>query len=88
MSHPSVEDPRRMDGADPALARLGLPAGADPLSAMTPRFNLLLRGLERRYFKHFGLDSETIDRLRELEQAGSVIFVMRYSSRLDYFQFN
>ena len=79
---------RERVGARSDLARLGLPDGADPLSAMTPRFNLLLRGLERRYFSHFGLDSETVDRLREFEQAGSVIFVMRYSSRLDYFLFN
>lgn len=73
---------------DAGLARLGLPAGADPLSAMTPRFNLLFRGFQRRYFSHFSLDPRTIERLRELERQGSVIYVMRYSSRLDYFLFN
>ncbi len=88
MSDPAIGDSLEGAGADPGLVRLGLPPGADPLSAMATRFNLFFRGFQRRYFSHFGLDSETIDRLRELERAGSVIFVMRYSSRLDYFLFN
>jgi glycerol-3-phosphate O-acyltransferase len=73
---------------DPLLERLGLPAGGDPLSAMAPRFNLLFRAFQRRFFAHFDLDEETAGRLRELEQQGNVIYVMRYSSRLDYFLFN
>jgi glycerol-3-phosphate O-acyltransferase len=83
-----MRDPLEKSEADPGLGRLGLPAGADPLSAMAPRLNLLFRGFQRRYFSHFGLDSKTVDQLRQLEEAGSVIFVMRYSSRLDYFLFN
>ena len=63
-------------------------AGADPLSAMTPRFNLLFRWFARRFFRHFDLDDATVDRLRELEARGSVVYVMRYASRLDYFLFN
>jgi glycerol-3-phosphate O-acyltransferase len=55
---------------------------------MTPRFNLFFRWFARRYFSHFELGSENIDRLRELESRGSVIYVMRYSSRLDYLLFN
>lgn len=91
-----MSDPAEEPGAegaldradDPGLARLGLPPGADPLSAMAPRFNLLFRGFQRRYFSHFSLDPETTARLHELERQGSVIYVMRYSSRLDYFLFN
>ena len=73
---------------DPLLARLGLPEGADPQSAMAPRFNFFVRAFQKRFFSHFGLGEETVAQLRELEQAGNVIYVMRYSSRLDYFLFN
>ncbi|MEZ4216327.1 MAG: 1-acyl-sn-glycerol-3-phosphate acyltransferase [Myxococcota bacterium] len=61
---------------------------ADVLSAMAPRFNLAFRWFARRFFGHFGLDDETVQRLRALEDRGSVVYVMRYSSRLDYFLFN
>ncbi len=63
-------------------------ASADRLSAMTPRFNLFFRWFARRFFRHFDLDDRTVSRLRELERAGSVVYVMRYASRLDYFLFN
>ena len=55
---------------------------------MTERFNLAFRWFARRYFRHFGLDDPTVARLRQLEERGSVIYVMCYSSRLDYFLFN
>jgi glycerol-3-phosphate O-acyltransferase len=61
---------------------------AEPLSAMTPRFNLFFRWFARRFFRYFDLDDATVARLRELESRGAVIFVMRYASRLDYFLFN
>lgn len=66
------------------------PAGgpADPLSAMAPRFNFFFRWFAQRFFRHFDLDDETVALLRELEQKGSVVYVMRYASRLDYFLFN
>jgi glycerol-3-phosphate O-acyltransferase len=67
-------------------AREGVPS--DPLSAMTPRYNLFFRWFSRRFFEHFQLDPKTVEQLRELESRGSVVFVMRYSSRLDYFLFN
>jgi glycerol-3-phosphate O-acyltransferase len=61
---------------------------SDPLSAMTPRFNLPFRWFARRYFRHFGFGKATVERLAELEERGSVVYVMRYASRLDYFLFN
>ncbi len=61
---------------------------ADTLSAMTPRFNLFLRWFARRFFAHFELAPETVSLLRDLETQGSVVYVMRYASRLDYFLFN
>ncbi|MBW2233269.1 MAG: 1-acyl-sn-glycerol-3-phosphate acyltransferase [Deltaproteobacteria bacterium] len=61
---------------------------ADFTSAMTPRFNLLVRWFARRYFGHFDLDSDQVRQLQSLERRGSVVYVMRYSSRLDYLLFN
>jgi glycerol-3-phosphate O-acyltransferase len=55
---------------------------------MTPRFNLFFRWFARRFFRHISLDAATVERLRELERRGSVVYVMRYASRLDYFLFN
>lgn len=68
--------------------RLPRPDVADPTSAMVPRFNLFFRGFARRYFRHFDLDEATVARLRALEAQGTVVYVMRYASRLDYFLFN
>ncbi len=61
---------------------------SDPTSAMTPRFNWLLRRFAKRYFRHLEIDPEAVRALHELEERGSLIYVMRYSSRLDYFLFN
>ena len=55
---------------------------------MVPAFNGLARWLARRYFRHFEIDSDTVTRLREMEERGAVVYVMRYSSRLDYFLLN
>jgi len=60
----------------------------DPLSAMAERFNLLFRFFAYRFFRHFDLDDATVARLRALERKGTVVYVMRYASRLDYFLFN
>ncbi len=74
------------------IAAAPLPVGAeaafDPTSAMTPRFNLFFRWFARRYFRHLELDPAVVARLRALEARGSVVYVMRYASRLDYFLFN
>jgi glycerol-3-phosphate O-acyltransferase len=60
----------------------------DPLSEMAPRFNLFFRWFAKRFFRGIHLDDATVARLRALEAAGTVIYVMRYASRLDYFLFN
>ena len=54
-----------------------------PDSAMVPRFNLFFRVFARRFFGHFDLGQEEAARLRTLEAQGAVVYVMRYSSRLD-----
>ena len=63
-------------------------AVADPTSAMVLRFNLFFRWFAARYFAHFDFDDATVARLQALEKRGSVVYVMRYASRLDYFLFN
>ena len=55
---------------------------------MTQRFSLVFRSFANRFFRHFSLDDAVVERLRALEARGSVVYVMRYSSRLDYFLFN
>jgi glycerol-3-phosphate O-acyltransferase len=55
---------------------------------MAPRFNLLFRFFARRFFAGFDLPDATVAKLRQLEERGAVVYVMRYSSRLDYFLFN
>jgi glycerol-3-phosphate O-acyltransferase len=60
----------------------------DPLSAMTRRFNLFFRFFAHRFFRHFDLDDASVSHLRALEERGTVVYVMRYASRLDYFLFN
>jgi len=55
---------------------------------MTPRFNFVFRWFAKRFFGHFDLDDATVAKLRALEARGSVVYVMRYASRLDYFLFN
>ncbi|MGI9592383.1 MAG: 1-acyl-sn-glycerol-3-phosphate acyltransferase [Myxococcota bacterium] len=77
-----------LDRPGPGDAAAAAAAESDPLSAMTPRFNGFVRWFARRYFRHFGLDDKTVRRLQELESLGSVVYVMRYASRLDYFLFN
>ena len=57
-------------------------------SSMTGRFNLFIRFFANRYFQHFKLEDSVVKRLKALEERGSVVYVMRYSSRLDYFLFN
>ncbi|MFP8875932.1 MAG: hypothetical protein VCB99_03260, partial [Myxococcota bacterium] len=42
----------------------------------------------KRFFQHLELESGCVERLRDLEERGAVVYVMRYASRLDYFLFN
>ena len=81
---PPDDAPRR----EASGANGGGGVGEDPLSAMAGRFNLVFRFFAHRFFRHFDLDDATVERLRELEKRGTVVYVMRYASRLDYFLFN
>jgi glycerol-3-phosphate O-acyltransferase len=65
-----------------------MPISLNAPSAMAERFNFFFRFFARRFFQHFSLDDTVVARLKALEKRGSVVYVMRYSSRLDYFLFN
>jgi glycerol-3-phosphate O-acyltransferase len=80
--------PLQDDESKPADDRSERASWGDPLSAMTPRYNFFFRWFAKRYFRHFKLDDATVNTLRDLESRGAVVYVMRYSSRLDYFLFN
>jgi len=92
---PDGQVPRNSPAGDPAsqpgssrAAASHEGANVDTLSAMTPRFNLAFRWFASRFFGHFDLGDATVEHLRKLESRGSIIYVMRYASRLDYFLFN
>jgi len=77
-----------LGGAAPRDGSPSLDSLSDPLSAMTTRFGLPFRVFAKRFFRHLELEDEMVERLLELEKRGAVVYVMRYSSRLDYFLFN
>ena len=65
-----------------------MPAARDPFTCMTPRFGFLAGAFARRFFRDFAFDPNDLEPLKKLEERGAVVYVMRYSSRLDYFLFN
>lgn len=81
VSSPPTKD-RRPEKLPPQIAKRAA------RSSMTERFNVVFRWFARRFFAHFELDDAVVERLKALESRGSVVYVMRYSSRLDYFLFN
>ena len=66
--------------ADPELEPYG--------SRMLPRFGLLLRGLARFFFSRIDDDSCDVEPIREASKRGSLVYVMRTRSLLDYLLFN
>jgi glycerol-3-phosphate O-acyltransferase len=55
---------------------------------MAPQFGRTAGLFARRFFSQFDFEPGEAERLRALDREGAVIYVMRYSSRLDYFLFN
>ena len=78
-----IPDPAPAGEAVPRLA-----ASVNPYTSMTPRFGRTANLFGRRFFAHFDFEAHEADRLAELDRRGAVVYVMRYSSRLDYFLFN
>ncbi len=57
-------------------------------SAMCRRFGLLPSWFARLAFRYVRVDPADIDRLRRLAGEGTVVYVMRYTSLVDYFLIN
>src|SRR4051812_46706589 len=66
------------------------PAGAVPeqRSAMLERFGLLARLLVRLAFTNVRVRAEAIERVRQLSQQSTLIYVMRYRSVIDFLLVN
>ena len=71
---------------DPAPVTEG--SGGNPYTSMAPSFGRTAGAFGLRFFSQFAFEASDADRLRALDREGAVIYVMRYSSRLDYFLFN
>jgi glycerol-3-phosphate O-acyltransferase len=62
--------------------------GAAHHSAMVRRFGLLPNWFARLAFGHVRIDSDDIARMRRLANEGTLVYVMRYRSLVDYFLIN
>jgi glycerol-3-phosphate O-acyltransferase len=60
------------------------PAVPDQRSAMLERFGVLARILVRLLFQHVRVRPEAVERIRQLAGQGTLIYVMRYRSVVDY----
>ena len=58
------------------------------LSGMLPRFSLPMRLVAHRFFDHIDSDRNELAAVREAATAGSLVYVMRTRSVLDYLFFN
>src|SRR5437899_8399441 len=57
-------------------------------STMLERFGVLARLLVHLLFRHVRVRPEAVEHLRELSRQGTIIYVMRYRSTLDYLLVN
>ncbi len=78
-----VPDPAEQAPAPSAEVRFG-----NPYTSMAPSFGRIAGVFARRFFSQFDFEASDSERLRALDRDGAVVYVMRYSSRLDYFLFN
>ena len=70
------------------LAGPAPPAVAEQRSSMLERFGLFARLLVHVLFRHVRVRPEAVEHLRQLAQQGTLIYVMRYRSTLDYLLVN
>jgi hypothetical protein len=69
----------------PSFAAPSPPIAGNPYTSMAPRFGRTATLLARRFLARLDFEPGDAEQQRELDRAGAVIYVMRYSSRLDYF---
>ncbi|MFN8543304.1 MAG: 1-acyl-sn-glycerol-3-phosphate acyltransferase [Candidatus Binatia bacterium] len=80
-----AEPQERAPAATPPPDR---PAVPEQRSTMLERFGLLARLLVRFAFRHVHVPPEVIERVRQLAAQGTVIYVMRFRSTVDYLLVN
>jgi glycerol-3-phosphate O-acyltransferase len=84
-SGPAVAETLKPAVTPPAPPAVALPEQG---STMLERFGLLARLFVRLLFRHVRLRPEAVDHIRQLSETGTVIYVMRYRSTLDYLLVN
>ena len=57
-------------------------------SAMTERFGWLQRSIASRLTEHVHIDERAVGRIRDLAQTGTIVYVLRQRSLLDYMLIN
>ena len=76
----------------PARAALSPPpapaAVPEQRSTMLERFGIVARFLARLLFRHVRVRPEAVEHLRELSRDGTLVYVMRYRSTIDYLLVN
>ncbi len=81
-----------MSQSAPVPAHVGSSASSAPSAAhhsgMARRFGFIPRWFARLAFRHARVDPADIDRLRRLASEGTLVYVMRYRSLVDYFLIN
>src|SRR5207253_11163057 len=82
MAEPS--SPARL-AAVPSRAPEAVP---EQRSTMLERFGILARILARFLFRHVHVRPEAVEHLRQLARQGTLVYVMRYRSTLDYLLVN
>src|SRR5512142_2900053 len=82
MTSPRIEPP------PPSPAANGTSGALAHHSAMGRRSGFLPRAFARLAFGHVRVDPVDIERLRRLASEGTLVYVMRYRSLVDYFLVN
>jgi glycerol-3-phosphate O-acyltransferase len=77
--------PARLQPAPPPPPAPPVP---EQRSTMLERFGLLARILVRLLFRHVHVRPEGVEHVRQLARQGTIIYVMRYRSALDYLMVN
>jgi glycerol-3-phosphate O-acyltransferase len=73
---------------DPAPSQRPAPPVPEQPSTMLRRFGVLARLLIHLAFRHVRVRGDAVARIRELASQGTVIYVMRYRSAIDYLLVN
>lgn len=99
---PFAPPPQAHDDAGPAVGNDGpggaietpAPASGEPLavpshpSAMRRRMNAIAEFVGRRLFRRAVVNERLVEKIRELAEQGTIVYVLRHHSFVDYFMIN